>query len=597
MENRRQQISYLFIVPFLGIFAAGGNLLFGPGAGFQFYLTFVILCLLIVTAGRAVFGRQTWHVKPIDAAWGLFVLYAAVSCFTQGNHSFLKLQNLFIVSGLYGFFRSQARCLLKKRNGIVPVLFALLSLSICVYGFLQYAGVYPSRNSYFDMTSFFINPAPLALFLTVLCPYLALSLFETIQVEEWTLWFTIQKIVIFVSLLSSLIIIVLAWSRTSWVALVVMTAVYFIVFRRRKKIGLLYLMGVAAGLLLLVGGLYFLKPQSANGRLLTYLVSFHVWEHAPLFGVGWHNYSFYYNQFQAAYFQHHPASIFRRLADDMGAYYNEFLRIAVELGITGLILFIGSLFVSFNFSKLKSAPPLVKAAWLSTAGIITAGLFSYPISQPFVLVLFIFNLAVLAHYGDHVLFRVGKLKLKAVAGAVMLAALVLIYHNSVILQASLTWEKAFHTVTEDSEKGLEIYTRLYPKLKAYPAFLYNYGYELSMVGRYSKSLVMLQKARENMYNQDLLLRTGYVQMKLNHYKKAEQSYLQAKYLIPSRLAPRYLLMQLYGKWRKKEKAEKIAVKILSITPKVHSEKALFIQNQTQVYLDSLRHENREESGF
>lgn len=587
MRNHWQKISLLFyIVPFLGIFFTMGNQLFGPGAGFQYFLTFVGFCLLLITASQVVFRYKTWHVNKIDVVWGIFVLYIIFSCLIRGEHNLSKFQSLFIALGLYGFFRSQTQSLLKIKKWF-PLLFALLSLSICTDGFLQYAGVYPSRNGYFDVTSFFINPAPLAAFLTVLIPYLALPLLE--KEKKRSLGLSVQIIVISMSLLSSLVIIVLVWSRTSWVALAVMITVYCIVFRRKKRNSVLLLSGIAVGFCLLVGGLYFLKPQSANGRLLTYLVSFHIWKHAPLFGIGWHNYGFYYNQFQAGYFQHHFTSPFSNLADDLGVSYNEFVHIAVELGIAGLILFIGSLFVTLNFTKTKSASSFEKSAWLSMVGIIAVGLFSYPLSQPFVWVLFIFNIAILSLCNQHALFRVSNLKLKAVACIAILVALGLIYRSSVTLKASLKWEKAFHIVSENPEKGLNIYARLYPKLKDYPAFLYNYGYELSMAKRYSKSLALLQKARSHMYNYDLLLRTGYVQQQLSNYRDAEQQYKQAHYLIPSRLVPCYLLMKLYEDWSKRQKAIHMAKQILQMKPKVHSEEAMFLKNQTQVALDSLRY--------
>jgi tetratricopeptide (TPR) repeat protein len=229
-----------------------------------------------------------------------------------------------------------------------------------------------------------------------------------------------------------------------------------------------------------------------------------------------------------------------------------------------------------------------KAAWLSTIGILTVGIFSYPLSQPFVLALFVFNLSILAYCNKQVLFTIRNIKLKVTASVILLATFALLCRNVKIFRASLQWQNGYHIVSKNRQKGLEMYAEAYSTLKSYPAFLYNYGYELSMVVRYKKSLPMLQMARKNMYNQDLLLRTGFVQMKLHHYKKAEQNYLQAQYLIPSRLIPRYLLMLLYEDWPKPKESVQMANEIIDFKPKVSSEETLLLKNRAQVYLDSLR---------
>ena len=60
----------------------------------------------------------------------------------------------------------------------------------------------------------------------------------------------------------------------------------------------------------------------------------------PVFGNGIPGFRAEYLNYQAGYFQTHPDSTWASLADDMETPYNEFLKIFIEQGIVGLMLFI-----------------------------------------------------------------------------------------------------------------------------------------------------------------------------------------------------------------------------------------------------------------
>ena len=95
---------------------------------------------------------------------------------------------------------------------------------------------------------------------------------------------------------------------------------------------------LSAATVLMISFLYFMRPDSANGRLLIWRVCLDMIADRPM-GLGMNGMLGNYMLYQAAYFESHPASLFTRYADDVTIAYNEFLHIAVCFGILGLTIF------------------------------------------------------------------------------------------------------------------------------------------------------------------------------------------------------------------------------------------------------------------
>ena len=58
----------------------------------------------------------------------------------------------------------------------------------------------------------------------------------------------------------------------------------------------------------------------------------------PIFGFGYNTFYSVYPDYQASYFNKHPNSKYKLLADNTKYGFNEILQIGVENGITGIIL-------------------------------------------------------------------------------------------------------------------------------------------------------------------------------------------------------------------------------------------------------------------
>lgn len=93
-------------------------------------------------------------------------------------------------------------------------------------------------------------------------------------------------------------------------------------------------------------GLYFVKKDSADGRILIWQCSAHMFADKPLLGYGIGGFQREYMLYQAEYFRNHPGSSFIMLADIVKHPFNEYLLFLVEKGL------MGGLILGFLFSIL-----------------------------------------------------------------------------------------------------------------------------------------------------------------------------------------------------------------------------------------------------
>ncbi|MFR5871588.1 MAG: O-antigen ligase family protein [Alistipes sp.] len=134
--------------------------------------------------------------------------------------------------------------------------------------------------------------------------------------------------------------IVLSGSRTGILA-VAATGLLYAVRRRSdflrrttawKKIVL------AATAVSVAAGLYFIKKESADGRLLIGRCTWEMIREKPLTGHGYRCFEAGYMLRQARYFERNPESGFAPLADNVKHPFNEFLLLTAEFGAVALLL-------------------------------------------------------------------------------------------------------------------------------------------------------------------------------------------------------------------------------------------------------------------
>jgi O-antigen polymerase len=256
----------------------------------------------------------------------------------------------------------------------------LSGLIEAIWGLLQLYGVTRSFHSGFKITGTFFNPAPYALYLAAIFP---LALGNMLRINDGRTTILMSKVndqpplmpaseplpvkmqvlrlvydlaynISILTVISIILVLPATMNRASWLGA---SAGSLLVFNYRYSLfkkAKLFLhntsrkLGALAIAILVVGisgtGLYLLKKGSSVGRLLIWEVTMDKIAERPLFGYGIGRFEAEYNNWQAGYFKAHPEEMDgpKGLAAGNTKYcFNEYLEMASEIGVTGMLLFLG----------------------------------------------------------------------------------------------------------------------------------------------------------------------------------------------------------------------------------------------------------------
>ena len=415
----------------------------------------------------------------------------------------------------------------------------------------------------------------------------------------------------FFIILLILIVLVLpaSRSRAAWLAVVFSTAwllqnQFHVVdwlrkrfYSRLKRVGVLLLGLIFVGASL--SGLYYIKKGSADGRILVWSLTLDLIRDHPVNGVGFDQFKAHYLDYQADYFKNNPGSDKAMVAGDSNYAFNELLQQTAENGIVGLVLILIILIVIFTspvrrtVEGEKSDQSLGISArdkdlsLIAKSGIISIfvfSLFSYPAQILPIKITLDFYLAVIAGLAPQktvVMPGISKNKKNRQFFGFfcrLVLALILLFVTiggfrffARFYHAYQHWKNAFQLCQIGAYKTcLDDYEKAYLVLYANGDFLTNYGKALSMAGEHSKAIEVLQQATNRYPNTVVYTLLGDNYKKLGEINKAEQAYLHAWYMNPSRFYPKYLLAKLYDESGQNEKAVITAKELLKKQVKIES---------------------------
>lgn len=284
---------------------------------FAFGLAFMAMLALRLPKERRIAVART-SICMADV-WALGVttlfLYVYIGLLNVVDHSIPLMYFLF-----YCFVRccpdiDFSKILLR----MVPVVI-LIHLLLCV---LQYFSLLPNYNQFFSIGSTFGNPDMLSAYLAVLLPFCYIG-------RQW-------KTVRWLLTLSVLLLFFLLQSRTAILASLLVLFCYF--FLRYKRILKKY---IPVAVILLLSGLVGLAcwhEASVLGRFYIWIVSLSMFM-AKSWGWGAYAFEKFYPEYQAQFTIQHPEIVERLNYDIVHSPYNEFLYIAVTVGILGLIFYV-----------------------------------------------------------------------------------------------------------------------------------------------------------------------------------------------------------------------------------------------------------------
>ncbi|GHT77093.1 hypothetical protein AGMMS50262_17240 [Bacteroidia bacterium] len=345
---------------------------------------------------------------------------------------------------------------------------------------------------------------------------------------------------------------------------------------------------LSVSLVLALSGLYFLKKDSADGRLLIWRCTYEMIQDKPLLGYGHGGFKANYMNYQARYFAEHPDSQYAMLADNVNRPFNEYLLLLTNYGLAGFILFLAFVwFLWHSFHRNRSKNMLVWIAGWSLLSIAVFAFFSYPLTYPFIWIMGIFSLIVIIHQAKYPVkipsIIIQSLKLMMIP--VIILSCAEIYNH---LSAEMLWRYcANQSLLGKTEKMLPMYEHLHKRLANSELFLYNYAAELNVAKQYDKSLAIAQECEKLWEDYDLQMLMADNYQNMQQYQEAEFHYIKASNMCPVKFMPLYQLYKLYEVTGEKENALEIANKIIEKPVKVMSPTIKNIQQEIQQKLNDL----------
>lgn len=524
----------------------------------QFVFVIIILAgSVFFTSGK--FVNETNSIKYYFVVVGLLVTTGIVACIAK-QISFISLKD----TTLYW--------------GIILVCFLQAA-----YGMFQYFGLVSSKNAAFEITGSFDNPVGFAAVLAMGFP-IGLFLFFRSK--------TFLRLLLILILLVIVIAVLFSGSRTGILAVLLSTLTFFIfqttVFEKFRRLKFYKLLTVLA-LVLFVGTafiLFYLKKDSANGRLLIWNVSLEMIMDKPVVGHGINAFQAKYMDYQAQFFKNNPDSKYQLLADNVKHPFNEFLKIAVEFGLSGLIIMLSIiLFIIWRILKLSDEKRAVALSGLVSLFVFAS--FSYPLQ-------YVSNWLFLAFYLS-VLLPSQEIKIRntsiiiTIRSFIVIVCVYFIFNAYKQVNAELAWKvAAINSLNGKTEAMLPEYKKLHKtKLRRNPFFLYNYGAELNFAGKFDESIDILSECKElfNDYDLQMILADNY--QKSNNVSKALETYRHASDMIPARFLPLFRIFEIYRESGQDNMAQQWAEEILNKKVKIPSVTVSYIQNEAKSFLNTL----------
>lgn len=507
-------------------------------------IVIIVLLLLILTGGVYITSGlfQEFINRPKSYFLLVSLLLLLLSCFVSSKGVQKLLDSLKSRGLLYGV--------------------TVVCLLTTVHGFLQYFGIMPSYHRAFPITGSFENPAGFAAVQAAMFPFVFNRCFAKDNG---------RFMIVFCAIVSSLCAasVILAGSRTGFLAICASVVVVLIftdsvasfLKTHRWMWPLLFLMMLSSIILL-----YYIKKDSADGRVFIWNRCFELIKERPLFGYGVYGFQGNYMIAQANYFRSHPDSGYVMLADNITHPFNEYLKLTVNYGLIGL--FVALTILIWIVYRLFQSDMQTKVLGLSfVSSIFVTCQFSYPFMYKAVYLLAF--IAIIPAFVDAESEINIPRHVKIIVSSLLVGALVLSFRA---MYYEMKWtEIAKRSMQGRAERMLPYYKVTNNVLGKNPLFLYNYAAELDAAQHYEESLDVLTECSKswNEYNVQILYTDIY--FRLGQMDNALKACEEAYYMVPSRFAPLYRKMLIHVACNDMSNAIDMANTILDKPIKIQSE--------------------------
>lgn len=439
---------------------------------------------------------------------------------------------------------------------------SIVCLLTTIHGLLQYVGIIPSFHKAFLVTGTFENPAGFATVQAAMFPFAFIMCFNKDNGRLPQIFSLVVSILCFIS-------VVLAGSRMGFLAIctAIVVALAFTdavssFFKSHRWVWIPILIIVVSSLV----ALYYLKKDSADGRVFIWARCIELIKERPLFGYGAYGFTGNYMSAQADYFRANPDSPYVMLADNVTQPFNEYIKLAVNYGLVGLIAAV--MLLVWIVLKLLGSDRQTKVLGLSfVASIFVMCQFSYPFMYDALWLLCFMAIA-------PAFLKTGKQIV--VPGYMRILAASLLLGVLAISLRTMYYDMKWTEMYKRTEQGyinrmMPHYADMKHVMKNNPLFAYNYAAELNKAQRFEESIEVLSACSKswNDYNVQILYSDIYV--KIGQMDKALIACNQAHNMVPCRFDPLYRKMLIYGFLNDTVNAVRTAYEILEKPVKVRSE--------------------------
>lgn len=445
-----------------------------------------------------------------------------------------------------------------------------------LHGLGQIAGIYPSNHSLFVLTGTFYNPGPYSGYLAAVLPIALHRMLvsngkkDRLSVAQY--YFSMCVLLLICCVLPA------GMSRAAWFASLISCGYVVLRVYRVKVKSFVSKHRYAVSGVLIVGALlassaYFMKRDSADGRLLIWKITSQAIASSPCGEENGRTFSAIYGDAQERYFTNCEYSESEAwVAGTPDFAFNEYLQIAVEYGVWVSILLVTVLLVLSMIAGDRKQLAGIDGCLVS---LMVFACFSYPLHIPAIVSVWLLTLMVLCGEGLVMIKRkrnaVAVLLPIVVAGLTASMDMYGIYSERT--RAVREWMPVrvlYHSGAFNA--AAEEYGKLYDKMSWNKDFCFEYGRALYKARSYGKAEEVLLKAMEVSGDPMILNMLGRNAQESGEYGKAEKYLLRSTRRLPERVYPHYLLVKLYAEPEYFDRIKLIreAECVLNAEPKVNS---------------------------
>jgi O-antigen polymerase len=582
MQKALPYITHTLLFALFGITLVQSKAFLSPFA-VSYFGYHIVATIVMVWSGVLVWwqGKEKVSLVLPLLVFGSYIAYTLLNRSKGATNS----GQLFLVINALVFCSILVLLQLQKVNlKAITKIFIFLAIAEALLCIAQYFDWVATRGKLFEVYGSLPNPNYTAMFLSMSVPLLLYSFFSENRFWKYTSAVALALLSASLLLLQCRTAVIGALCGASYF-LTLQFAWHEKILRFAKGIKKMQLLLIGIFLIVFLSGtiysLYHFKQASSEGRLLVWKISLDLAAQNPIFGCGTYNFEKEYNLVQAAYFLSGKATndeVFS--AAHIRVPYNDYLLSFIEGGIIGFLLF-SAFMLSMLVGFFKSSMVEIKQR-TAYSGILIFSIMSLFNSQYYitsVVAVFMLYAALLSSFSEGKKYNVNY---RIIATILIIFGLYFLKNQYEMARGSRNIKIAANFLKKgELDKTIYILEKTSETLSLSDQLWWNYANALYNQKDYSQALVKYQKATSLTSDPDLFIDMSDCYAQLGNHDAAISRCSLAMNIVPNRLKPRYMLMNLFMAKKDTTTAKIFANELIRQTPKGVSKDADYYKEEAK----------------